>query len=365
MAVRLSHTLGLVVAMAGACGGRIAPSDDERAPSTDDTDGGAPATTDEECPHTVELRSFDVSVPRDEACGLAEAAPPCFGYYCLPSPQQCASACGDSAANRCALPLPFLRAFRSGDGVVPGGDPCPPSDPSLTLHCSVTERRGSRKTGCAVSAAGRRPCGLVDGPEAQGSALATYFTDCARLEGASVIAFEELAASLADLGAPRDLIDRCLVASQQEIQHERATFELARRFGATNRQPIERSDVSAHALLDLARENMVEGIVRETFGAAVAAFQATYARDERARRELAVIARDECEHAELATSIAAFFDARLGESERESLRSARDAAIAELRRTFDPPSELCGLAGLPNAAEARKILDELNVRVWV
>lgn len=364
MAVRLSRTLGLVVAMAGACGGRIAPSDDERAPPAGGTDGGAPAT-DDECPHTVELRSFDVSVARDEACALAEAAPPCFGYYCLPSPEQCARACGDSAADHCALPLPFLRAFRSGDGVVPGGDPCPPSDPSLTLHCSVTERRGTRKTGCTVSAAGRRPCGLVDSPETQSETLATYFTECARLEAASVVAFEELAASLADLGAPRDLIDRCLVASRQEIQHERATFELARRFGASDRLPIERSGARTNALFDLARENAVEGIVRETFGAAVAAFQASYARDERTRRELAMIARDECEHAELATSIAAFFDARLGESERECIRKARDAAIAELDATFHPPAELCELAGLPNPAEARKIVDELSVRVWV
>lgn len=210
-----------------------------------------------------------------------------------------------------------------------------------------------RTSGCAVSAAGRRPSGLLAGA-AGDDTLASYFTECAWLEAASVIAFEELAAALADLAAPPELVDRCMTASVQEQRHEEASFALARRFGATERRPIARARARSLTPFELARENVVEGVVLETFGAAVATFRAVYARDDEARAVMTTIAREECEHAELAASLETFFDSLLTPAERRAVAEHREIAIRELRATFteDTPAALYEIAGVPTGRSA-------------
>jgi hypothetical protein len=109
----------------------------------------------------------------------------------------------------------------------------------------------------------------------------------------------------------------------------------------------------------IARENAVEGCVRETYGVLVAKWQARSAQDAQVRQALATIARDEARHADIAADVASWAEARLSAAERRGVRAACRQAMEELRGqlTFDPPLALVEQAGLPPAAEARQLLD--------
>lgn len=345
----LREALGLVGLLAASCGGKIEAT----------ADGGAKATTTpaedaDECPHEVELRGFDVTLSPERACTLAAAAPGCFGSYCQPARSDCRAACGDPNVTACALPVDYVSAFkklRQQDG----GFLCPdPGSGALTLHCAVTELRGTRKSGCPVE--GRRPSGLVAG-DAHDETLGAYFAECAWLEAASVDAFGELGAELARLDAPRALVDACIAAADDERRHAATMGALARRHGGSAR-PVERAAPPARGAFALAIENAVEGVVREAFGAGVAVFRGARAADPDVRRAMAEIAPDEERHAGLALAIAAFLETRLDVEQRAAVARAKRDAARELRATFadDPPARLRAVAGVPSAAEARAIL---------
>ncbi|MCY1008004.1 hypothetical protein OV079_21085 [Nannocystis pusilla] len=73
---------------------------------------------------------------------------------------------------------------------------------------------------------------------------------------------------------------------------------------------------AVRSLEALARENAVEGCVRETFGALVARYQASVAADEPLRRLFAAIAEDELDHAALAWDVATWLNGQLDEAAR-------------------------------------------------
>jgi hypothetical protein len=111
---------------------------------------------------------------------------------------------------------------------------------------------------------------------------------------------------------------------------------------------------------------MVEGCVRETFGALVAAWQASHSSDPEVAAALERIARDELRHAALSWAIARWSEAVLGETERASIAAAREAAIAELlveaARPLHP--DLVEVAGLPCSATQAKMVGELRATLW-
>ncbi len=209
---------------------------------------------------------------------------------------------------------------------------------------------------------GRRPEGLVQ-HDAGGAAigLGAYFAEVAHLEAASVVAFERLARELARLGAPDSLVQRARRARADEIRHARRTASLAHRFGEVVRS-IEVTPMITRDLLAVAVENAVEGCVRETYGALVAAFQARTARDPDVRAVLAGIARDEARHAELSHDVARWLETRLDGPSRRRVAAERSRALEELRGAIDraPAADVVREAGMPDVMTARALLDGLT-----
>jgi hypothetical protein len=205
---------------------------------------------------------------------------------------------------------------------------------------------------------GRRPAGASACPPAfTGSPIARHLSESAALEAASVPAFARLARDLAAHGAPERLVRAARVATAEEARHWRRTRDVARRRGGNPVRPAV-SPASPASLEELAIENVVEGCVRETFGALVAAHQAAAAGDREIRDLMTDIAEDELGHAALSWQIDAWACDQLGAAFRERRKQAARAAVGELllAANHSVADELCIDAGLPGPAAARALL---------
>lgn len=224
-----------------------------------------------------------------------------------------------------------------------------------TLHCDP---------GCAI---GRRPDGFVTSRRSGDASSITgiYFAAMAELEAASVFAFEHLARELEAHGAPMELRRRALRAAEDEKRHTRVACALARRFGADPCLPLA-SASEIRSLEAMALENATEGCIRETFGALTATLQAERAHDPRIKAAMRKIAVDETAHATLAADVAAWLETRLSDAERTRVHAAKERAIVELRDELcrPQPDVLRDLSGLPNAAEAQRMLDGMTQVLW-
>ena len=93
--------------------------------------------------------------------------------------------------------------------------------------------------------------------------LETHFANCAYLEAASVDAFIELA-EIANLGALPILIQRCLIAAEEERNHTQLMDGLA-----TSTVVIDQSHLlelqSNTSLFEVALHNAVEGCIHEAW----------------------------------------------------------------------------------------------------
>jgi rubrerythrin len=99
----------------------------------------------------------------------------------------------------------------------------------------------------------------------------------------------------------------------------------------------------------VALENAVEGCVRETFGVAMAAWQAREARDPVIARTMARIAQDEFRHADLGWTVAEWAEAKLDRAARARIHEAMDAAVEKLNSEDGRMLPVCeALAGLPS-----------------
>jgi hypothetical protein len=228
-----------------------------------------------------------------------------------------------------------------------------------TLECNYI--------GCVT---GRRPEGLA-APERvafgadRTDPVARYLAELAWLEAASVPAFERLARELGAHGAPRRLQTASRRAAGDEVRHARSMGGLAARAGAQVGAPrVE--DRATRSLEDIAIENAVEGCVRETFGAAVAAVQAKRAGDQHFRTAIKVIAREEARHAQLSWAVAQWLDGRLDEGARGRVRAARDRAAEQLLRetAVEPDAAVVSRMGVPTAVEARAMVQSLRAALW-
>jgi hypothetical protein len=210
--------------------------------------------------------------------------------------------------------------------------------------------------------AGRRPRGLRRVPSARGfDVVGRFLAHAAHLEAASIPAFTRLAEDLDAHGAPRPLVRAALRAAADESRHFRAMARLARTRGA-HPPPVRIATSPRPCLTRLARENAVEGCVRETFGALLACWQARHARDPHVARAFTRIARDETRHAALAWAIAGWIEPRLDASARRDVRRARRRAVASLRRAItEPPASLRLDAGLPTARQAVELITRLEM----
>ena len=236
--------------------------------------------------------------------------------------------------------------------------------PSPTRITCEVEAVGCDQPTILRFSSGRRPEGLPPAsrvPQTSGEWLA----EVARLEAASVPAFERLARELAAHRAPETLVRRARRAMRDEIRHARVMRSLARVRGA---RPVE---VDARALpirdlAEIARENAIEGCVAETIGAIVATRQAAHARDASIRFALTRIAHDETRHAELAWDVLEWSLDRQTRRDREETLSALRRAATETTAasiTLESPTIRDEL-GLPDRAAADAILGVARNLLW-
>jgi hypothetical protein len=282
------------------------------------------------------------------ACDVAREAKVAPGS---PTPQpmygpSCMMACG-AGYGGCVLADDYVAAYlgaRSDAGV----GTCPSISGSVEVTCvpAICE--------------GRLTDGIDRLPMLGARSIGDYFAACCYLEAASVHAFSRLREELAAHGAPRDLLDATKRAERDEVRHVALTLELAQRFGVEPEQPAPPSG-RARTLFDVARENAVEGCVRETYGAVVALVRGARAEDASVRRAMRSIARDECRHAELSWRIAAWVMPRLKRGEREQVtRSMRDALIALARAEEASTGECRSFLGLPSPCERKRLVAALE-----
>ncbi len=216
--------------------------------------------------------------------------------------------------------------------------------------------------GCAV---GRLPAGrcrrrIVRAAHPVGAFLA----EVAQLEAAAVPAFDQLVGDLRRHGAPARMVVAARRARADEVRHARVTRRLAARYGARvvapRIEPTEHHDLEA-----VAADNLVEGCVRETFGALVAHLQARRAADPVLRRALGRIAIDETRHAALSWSLQEWARARMPSAARRRLARHGADAVHRLSQelTGAHPEAVYRLAGMPRPDDAKALFGQLHARL--
>ena len=215
---------------------------------------------------------------------------------------------------------------------------------------------------------GRRPANLAAptvSDSEQTSALGRYFAQAAHLEAASVLAFDVLGEELTALGAPPALVRMAQRSARDEARHARVTARIARRFGGTPAR-VKSAPRARRTLEEIARENIVEGCVRETFGAMVATWQAEHAEDSEVKAAMKRIAVDETRHAALAWSVAGWADSQLDVAARERVKSAQREAVRVLALEVaeEAPAELLRAAGLPTRQRASAFVAAMSEALW-
>jgi len=207
---------------------------------------------------------------------------------------------------------------------------------------------------------GRRPHGLEHRRARHG--VGAYLANAAYLEAASVFAFETLREELAMHRAPRSLRRAATRAQRDEQRHARMMGRLARRRGTRPESP-RCAGHTPREFVAMAVENVVEGCVRETYGAAVALWQGDHARAGDVRAVMRKIASDEARHADLGWRVAAWLDERLSDTERAAVREAGVRAVEELMAAATLASSIDEL-GLPAARVAQAMLQHLWAMLW-
>ena len=137
---------------------------------------------------------------------------------------------------------------------------------------------------------------------------------------------------------------------------------LARRFGTVSVSPRVRP--TGLRLLDVvARENAVEGCVRETYGALVAWWQAIHSDDAVVRSTMSQVAADETRHAALAHDVHQWAVDRLSAESRRAVDQARAKAFDDLADEVtraEIPEAAIRQGGYPSTTAAKWLVDNLR-----
>lgn len=245
-----------------------------------------------------------------------------------------------------------------------------PYGPGQSAAClQEISRVGSKVTvRCQVQyLCGRRLEGL-DEPDEPGLSqvgIARVLAEAAWLEAASVRSFRRLARELRAHDAPAELVSAAETAARDEVRHARTMARLARKHGAEPPK-VRVARVGRRSLEAIAVENAVEACVGETYGAALAAWQAAHARDPEVKRALAAIAPDEANHAALAWAVREWTASKLDADANARVRAAERVAIARLRvdAATGDDADVARAIGLPSASESAALVDAVDREVW-
>jgi hypothetical protein len=231
---------------------------------------------------------------------------------------QCAAGRGSDAAwtcqyMSCAIGRPFVVAGAARTA------PLEPGGAWLDAELAAALERGA-------SALGPR----------EREAIAARTLEQARLEHASVASFARASLELLALGAPPVLLRDTARAMQDEIEHARVCFAIARAHGAGDLAPRGLDLAGAMpGAVDAARIAYAvayEGCVGETLGAAEAAEEAREAADAALRDVLATIADDELRHAALAWRTLAWVVATFGDEARAAAGRGIEDGLRDMAR---------------------------------
>jgi len=256
------------------------------------------------------------------------------------------------------------------DGFVLRGNRMVTDCPIVTETADVLVRGDGRTEVLAVLAthtsgacAGRRAPQVVEhtpGSRAPTSKAAAWVADVARLEAEAVFAFAQLHRELVALDAPPRLLAQVKRAIADEVRHARDTSALTVALGGEAPRVVA-AEIPLRSVAAIAFDNVVEGCVRETWGALVASVQAQRAKTPALRALFAQIAADETAHAGLAIELHDWLRTRAGAPTDQELEGARREATASLRREVEAaaPVDDDGLLGLPTKAETRDLFTNL------
>lgn len=320
---------GVSIACASGCGAAVVP-----------TDGGADTSAD---------GGSDAN-PADSNPGDADR---CATEERFVSPNT--PCLGATVRYPCGAPAGLPEADAGPRDPTLCGNVCPRYSGLAAFSCAVTRNvpAGGDVLLCDY------PCGVGRRVEGFGweergcEGLGSWFAHQSALEGAAAEAFARLACELRAWGAPEALREAALRAREEELAHESLAATLAASLGEPV-VPFAVAPAEPRTLEQAALENAVEGCVRESFGAAVAWWQAARSPLPEVREALARIAEEETRHASLAWELDAWFATRLEAPARARVLAARQEAAralsAELRSPV--PAGVRALAGLPEDAEA-------------
>jgi rubrerythrin len=293
-------------------------------------------------PTTYSDQTFEYSLAQNEDGTLEDP----FGGEPIDPTADCEAPCEDllvgeylvSAVTSCAFNLP--------------DDPELPA--SLVCEVQVAD----------VCVGGRHHADLVTRARGTGAdAMAAWLAREAHGEAGSITAFRRLARELEAHGAPPELVAAARQAAADEVRHAAAVSRLARARGGRVERVAARA-ARPRPLVELARENAVEGCVHETWAAAQAAYQAATAADPEVRAVAAALAPDEVAHAELAWALHRWALSRLAPDEARQVEAARRAAWRRLiQRPPVAPGPVRQALGLPDEAVARRLAVGIAGRV--
>lgn len=220
---------------------------------------------------------------------------------------------------------------------------------------AVTSKAVAREDWCA-RADGRKGVEMI--PAHVRAALADRWGRDAALEHASIASFARFVLDLLAVGAPADLVRAAEAAMRDEIDHAERCYAMASRYAGSALGPgaLPLGGVMVGGdVLDVALRALAEGCVGETIAAITARSALDATRDAEAREVLAVVARDEAAHAELAFRFLAWAarDQRVREGLWRALPAViEQAAAAAMNEATREPAEeaLLEAHGQPGAA---------------
>lgn len=351
--VLASASLGFA---ANACGGAVAS--DVLGPATNDDDStSTPTETSPSSPRKPTSPTRDASVPDS-------SNPPDAGCTPYLLEKDAPGKCADVWYSPCGIPAKV-----------------DPSDGLTAEECELVcgdGKEGERYWGCSESlasspnkvlfdcytcVAGRRPEDYASAGHV--ATIAEWLGNAADLERVSVDAFQILQRELVHYGAPSGLVRAAARAEADEVRHAATMRAIALEDGARlSDAPVAHGPVRSR--LAIALENAVEGCVRETYGAIVAAWQAKNAARLDIRRAMAPIAREEAAHADLAWRVHAWLMDSLSASERAEVEAAMADAVNDVVRgaSAPVPADFVRDLGLPAPGVAEHLASGLVDALW-
>ena len=229
-------------------------------------------------------------------------------------------------------------------------------------RCEGLCELGDKFLGCVTLESGAHACvtrgGCVGGRRFQGmpsflaagSSLGEALAELAHFEACSVTAFERLAEDLEAHGAPLALLRRCRAAARDEARHRELVLALANMNGLSCEAEVPAAEAARLPAtpLALALENVIEGCVRESWGAVSMLWLSKLLPQHGSL--FRSIARDEARHAELSFAVDAWLSRLLTSEQRTAVEQARRNAVQELLGS--PPALLLAACGVEADTQA-------------